>query len=111
MQKFISWNVNGIRACIKKGFLEWFDQEQPDFLMLQEVKALPEQLSDNILNPQGYHTYWTPAEKKGYSGVAAFVKEHPISIDKLGIEEFDMEGRVQILHYPKICYYQLLLSQ
>lgn len=94
--KLISWNVNGIRACERKGFLDWLHSESPDVLGVQETKAHPSQLSEGLLRPEGYHTFWASSEvKKGYSGVAIFTKEKPISHQiGMGIEQFDQEGRV-----------------
>ncbi|NDJ87124.1 MAG: exodeoxyribonuclease III [Chloroflexi bacterium] len=98
----ISWNVNGIRACHRKGFLEWFHQASPDIVALQEVRALPEQLSAELRQPEGYHTYWFPAEKKGYSGVALYTKTEPLEVRYgIGVPEFDSEGRTLIAEYPE----------
>jgi exodeoxyribonuclease-3 len=95
MTKLISYNVNGIRAATKKGFLDWLQTESPDVICLQETKAQKEQLGEDILNPAGYHTYWYSAEKKGYSGVAIFSKVEPNSVTYgCGIEAYDSEGRV-----------------
>ncbi|MBF0432985.1 MAG: exodeoxyribonuclease III [Fibrobacteria bacterium] len=101
MTTLISWNVNGIRAVLKKGFWEWLMATGPDILLVQEIKALPEQIPGTIVNPEidGYHAYWCPAEKKGYSGVAAFCKNEPLSVSNFGIPVFDYEGRVQVLEY------------
>ncbi len=98
--KILSWNVNGIRALHKKGnFFEAFQQE-PDILCLQETKAQPEQLTDDILKMKGYHAYFEAGERKGYSGVAIFSKEEPKEIKTgFGIEKFDKEGRIQIADY------------
>lgn len=95
-----SWNVNGIRAAKRKGFLNWLDTAQPDILALQETRALPEQLGKALLNPPDYHTYWASAKKKGYSGVALYCKTEPQQVRYgLGIEEFDDEGRTIIAEY------------
>ncbi|MEZ4829169.1 MAG: exodeoxyribonuclease III [Bacteroidia bacterium] len=95
MKKIISYNVNGIRAAVNKGFLEWLAEESPDVLCLQETKAQPDQLDEGLLHPPGYHTYWFSAEKKGYSGVAIFSKEKPLHVEYgCGIEKYDKEGRV-----------------
>ena len=92
--KILSWNVNGIRAIHKKGFLEWLGAASPDILCLQETKALPEQLPKELLNPPGYFSYWNYAQKKGYSGVAVLTRQEPLSIrNGMGIPEFDDEGR------------------
>lgn len=100
--KILSWNVNGIRAVQKKGFLEWLARENPDILGVQETKAKPEQLDMFLMNPQGYHTCWNSAVRPGYSGVALFTKEKPLSITNgFGIKKFDEEGRVLIAEYPE----------
>ncbi|WP_028974341.1 exodeoxyribonuclease III [Spirochaeta cellobiosiphila] len=99
MKSIYTWNVNGIRAAEKKGLFDWMDEIDPDILALQETKAQPEQLTENFLNRQGYHTYWASAVKKGYSGVVAYTKEEPQKVENLGIEEFDSEGRFQALHF------------
>ncbi|GBR77381.1 exodeoxyribonuclease III [Candidatus Termititenax dinenymphae] len=99
--RLISWNVNGIRAVQKKGFLEWFAQEQPDVLCLQETKAHPEQLDDSLLNVPGYTAYWSSAEKKGYSGTVIYTKEKPLSVQHgFDIPRFDNEGRIVTAEYP-----------
>jgi exodeoxyribonuclease-3 len=100
MQKLVSWNVNGIRAVWNKGFPEWLESAQPDILCVQETKAWPDQVGEDILKPPGYHSYWECAEKKGYSGVATWVKQEPLSVRNMGIQDYDNEGRVQILEYP-----------
>jgi len=93
--KIISWNVNGIRACLKKGFLEYLKDEDPDILFIQETKAHEHQLPEEILDPMGYRTVWHSAERPGYSGVALFTKENPLEVyEGFGIEEYDREGRV-----------------
>lgn len=95
--KLLSWNVNGIRACIKKGFLDWVEKQNPDILCIQETKAQPKQV---LMNLPTYHCYWSSAEKKGYSGVLTFSKEKPISVAKgFGIKKFDSEGRFLELEY------------
>jgi exodeoxyribonuclease-3 len=100
--RLLSWNVNGIRAIYKKGFLDWFKKEDPDILCLQETKASEEQLVDELKNPPGYHSYFASAEKKGYSGVAVFSKQKPLKVERgFGIGKFDIEGRVLIVHYKK----------
>ncbi len=95
--KLISWNVNGIRAALKKGFLDFVDQADPDILCIQEMRALPEQVD---LPMDGYHVFWNPAEKKGYSGTAIFSKVEPLSSSYgVGKAEHDNEGRVITLEY------------
>jgi exodeoxyribonuclease-3 len=94
----VSWNVNGIRAILKKNFMEFVNKEQPDILCLQETKAHPDQV-DIALHDYLYH-YWNAAEKKGYSGTAIFSKIKPISVNKgMGIEEHDKEGRIITLEF------------
>ena len=92
----VSWNVNGIRAAVKKGYLEFLAKADPDVVCVQETKAWPDQLGPEILEPAGYKTYWACAEKKGYSGTAIFSKEAPRSVEPLGVADYDAEGRVQI---------------
>lgn len=95
--KFISWNVNGIRACVGKGFLDFFKEVDADIFCLQETKLQAGQIE---LDLEGYHQYWNYAEKKGYSGTAIFTKEKPLSVTYgLGIEEHDKEGRVITAEY------------
>ena len=99
--KLISWNVNGIRATLGKGFGEFVTVEKPDILCLQETKARPEQVT---LPPEldGFHGYWDSAQKPGYSGVAVFSREKPLDIRVgLGMDEHDKEGRVLTLEYPE----------
>ncbi len=99
MKKLISWNVNGIRACVNKNFNEDFLKLDADFFCLQETKMQEGQLD---LSFPGYHSYWNYAEKKGYSGTAIFAKEEPMSVSYgMGIEEFDHEGRLITLEYPE----------
>lgn len=99
--KIFTWNVNGIRAVTKKGFLDWLQEVNPDILCLQETKAWPEQLGPELLLDHGYHVDWFSAEKKGYSSVATFSLKPPLKTVKgLGIERFDREGRLIITEYP-----------
>ena len=95
--KFISWNVNGIRACMTKGFMDFFKEVDADIFCLQETKLQAGQIEMDL---EGYHQYWNYAEKKGYSGTAIFTKKEPISVAYgLGIEEHDKEGRVITLEF------------
>lgn len=95
--KFISWNVNGLRACMTKGFEDFFKSEDADFFCLQETKLREGQID---FAPKGYYCYWNYAEKKGYSGTAVFTKHKPLTVSYgLGIEEHDHEGRVITLEY------------
>ena len=99
MKRFISWNVNGLRACRDKGFTEFFNSIDADAFCLQETKLSEGQID---LSLPGYHQYWNYAEKKGYSGTAIFTKDEPLSVTYgLGIEEHDHEGRVITLEYPE----------
>lgn len=92
MKKYISWNVNGLRAAIKKGFLDYLEKESPDIIGLQEIKLSEGQLD---LKLENYYTYYNYAQKKGYSGTAIFTKKEPLSVSYgIGIEEHDLEGRV-----------------
>ena len=100
--KFISWNVNGIRACVGKGFEDFFHQIDADIFCIQESKMQAGQLE---LDFPGYHQYWNYAEKKGYSGTAVFTKEEPLCVSYgIGIEEHDHEGRVITLEYPEFYF-------
>ena len=104
--KFISWNVNGLRACVQKGFLDFFNSIDADFFCIQESKLQAGQID---LDLPGYHQYWNYAEKKGYSGTAVFAKKEPLSVSYgIGIEEHDKEGRVITLEYDNFylvtCY-------
>ena len=96
--KFISWNVNGLRACLNKGFDEFLRIESPDIIALQETKLQPDQIS---YAPEGYFTFYFSAQKKGYSGTAVFTKREPDSFRfGIGDDRFDAEGRVITLFYP-----------
>ncbi|MDD2465305.1 MAG: exodeoxyribonuclease III [Desulfobulbus sp.] len=98
--RFVSWNVNGLRAAIKNGFVEAISRLNPDVLALQEIKAVPEQIPDEVRELPGYQSYWFPAQKKGYSGTAVFSKKAPLNVF-YGLEHssFDEEGRVLTLEY------------
>ncbi len=99
--RLLCWNVNGIRALAKKGFFDWLRQESPDILCLQETKVQQEQLTDDLVDMNGYHTYWNFPDKKGYSGVATLCKEKPLRVQNgFGIEEFDREGRMIVSEHP-----------
>ena len=93
--KILSWNVNGLRAVVKKGFLDWLEKSGADIICLQEIKVQLDQLDESLLKPAGYHGHFNPAERKGYSGVATYSKTEPLAIEKgFGIPKFDSEGRV-----------------
>lgn len=99
MKKMISWNVNGLRACLGKGFLEYLKESDADVFCIQESKLQEGQVEMEL---PGYHQYWNYAEKKGYSGTAMFTKEEPVSVTYgLGIEEHDHEGRVITAEFPE----------
>lgn len=106
MLKFISWNVNGLRACVRKGFAEIFKTLNADFFCLQETKMQPHQLD---LRFPGYTSYWNSAEKKGYSGTAIYTRETPVAVTYgMGMEEHDKEGRIITLEMPEfylVCVY------
>jgi len=96
----ISWNVNGIRAAERKGFVNWLNEMSPDVMNVQETKAHPEQLSEDLTSLEGYHSYFSSAERKGYSGVATYTKSEPAQVDfGFGIDKFDNEGRILQLDY------------
>jgi exodeoxyribonuclease-3 len=104
--KIATWNVNGIRAVQKKGLMDWLRQTDPDILCVQETKANPDQLEKILLEPDPYRTHWSSAVKKGYSGVALFVKPQPLQVTEgLGLKEFDSEGRTLIAEYPNFILY------
>ena len=97
--KLISWNVNGLRACMKKGFMDYFNRENSDIFCIQETKIQEGQVN---LELEGYYKYWNYAVKKGYSGTAVFTKSKPISVKYgIGIDEYDQEGRVITLEFEK----------
>lgn len=95
--KLISWNVNGLRACVKKGFEDFFKEVDADIFCVQETKLQEGQID---FEPEGYECYWNYAEKKGYSGTAVFTKQHPLKVwNGIGMEEHDQEGRVITLEF------------
>ncbi len=104
--KFISWNVNGFRSCLDKGFEEFFKAQDADFFCIQETKM---QIGQATFEPEGYYQYWNSAEKKGYSGTAVFTKHKPLSVSYgIGIPEHDTEGRAITLEYDDfylLCVY------
>jgi len=108
--KIISWNVNGLRAVIKKNFLEYLENENPDILAIQETKLQESQIPDDISGLENYRIFWCFAERKGYSGVALFSKKEPKSVSySIGEERFDSEGRVIIAEFSEFtlinCYF------
>lgn len=106
--RLLSWNVNGIRAVHKKNAMQWFFDEKPDILCLQEIKATEDQIPDDLRIIEGYYSYFVSAERKGYSGVALYSKPKPKRIiSGLGIPEFDNEGRTLIAEYEKFVLYNI----
>ncbi len=108
--RVISWNVNGLRACHKKGFVDWFRQCDADIVGLQEVRAKPEQLPEELRSPAGWHCHIVSAQRPGYSGVALYSKTPPLDMSTtLGVERFDAEGRLQIAEFADYvivnCYF------
>jgi exodeoxyribonuclease-3 len=106
--KLLSWNVNGIRAAEKKGFLEWLAASDADVAAIQETKAHPDQVSPALLNPVGYQADWNAAEKKGYSGTVTYYRQRPLKVGK-GLDEarFDTEGRVLIHEFEPFVFFNI----
>ena len=106
--RILSWNINGIRAIWKKGFGEWFTKDNPDILCLQETKAQPDQLTEEVMKYNNYKTFFFSAEKKGYSGVAVYSRTEPLNVSS-GFDNpmFDNEGRVLELEYDKFILYNV----
>ena len=101
--RIVSWNVNGLRACTKKGFLKILKDSKADVMCLQEVRAFPEQLDDEVRSPKGWHAAFFPAERPGYSGVAIYSKKPPTKVEtSLGIEEYDAEGRFILAKFGRL---------
>lgn len=101
-QRLVSWNVNGIRSVMSKGFLEWFKKVQPDILALQETRAHASQVPSELLNVTGYDTYWLAAKKKGYSGVGLLSKTNPLAVTYgIGVDAIDREGRILTAFYDQ----------
>lgn len=106
--KIISWNINGIRAIDRKNALDWFLEEKPEILCVQETKAQEEQVPDKLRLVDGYHTYFESAERKGYSGVGLYSRDEPKKIEtKIGIEEFDREGRIISADFGKFILFNV----
>lgn len=100
MPKFLSWNVNGLRAVARNGFFDWLAKEMPDAICLQETKCTPEDLEDAQVMPLGYRSYWQCAKKPGYSGVAIYTRHAPLKVyEGIGVPEIDAEGRVLALEF------------
>ncbi len=101
--RLVSWNVNGLRSCVRKGFHEFLDRSNVDLIALQEVRAFPDQLEPSTRSPEGWHAHFAPAERPGYSGVAIFSREAPSLIETtLGEDRFDKEGRLLIAHFDRM---------
>ena len=102
MTTLVSWNVNGLRAAARKGFLSWLQETRPDVLGVQETKCHPDQLDPDLRSPEGYYTYFASAERKGYSGVALYSRTEPLDLNfGLGLPEYDNEGRTIVAEYPE----------
>lgn len=101
--RIIGWNVNGLRACAKKGFLDFLEGSGADVVCLQEVRALPEQLEPRVREPDGWHAAFAPAARRGYSGVAIYSREPPDAVeDALGIDDYDVEGRLLLARFGRM---------
>ncbi|MCG8452225.1 MAG: exodeoxyribonuclease III [Spirochaetales bacterium] len=100
--KIISWNVNGVRAAHKKGLMDYIATTDADVFCIQETKAQKDQLSQDIIAPPGYQSWWHSAERKGYSGTALWAKQQPDSVETLGVDEFDAEGRMQVVRFGDV---------
>ena len=108
--KILSYNVNGIRAALNKGFAEWLKASNPDDVCIQETKAMEDQVDTSLFEELGYHHFWHSAQKKGYSGVAILTKIKPLQIQKgTGIEHMDFEGRVIRADFEKVSVISLYL--
>lgn len=106
--KIITWNVNGIRAASQKGFYEFWEKEKPDIFCLQETKVHPDQLQAAARSPLGWKSYWSAADRPGYSGVATFSRETSRSVDYgIGVRKFDAEGRVVVTRFEKFTLYNI----
>lgn len=99
MTTIVSWNVNGIRAAVRYGFMDWLAKTDPDILCLQETRVSPHEAGVELREPPGYRAFWFPAQRKGYSGIATFTKREPLSVRPSGINIFDAEGRIMILEF------------
>jgi len=108
MMLLVSWNINGARAMYKKGFMDWLQAESPDVLCVQETKGHPEQFPKEMLNPEGYTTFWSAAQRKGYSGTAVFSKVAPLNVvEGIGVNEYDTEGRTLMLEYSDFILFNI----
>lgn len=101
--RLISWNVNGLRACAKKGYLDVLEESAADIVCLQEVRAFPEQLPDEVRAPQGWYANFAPAQRPGYSGVGIYSQQKPSRVvTELGVPEYDIEGRFIVAHFGRM---------
>lgn len=107
--RIITWNVNGIRACQKKGFLDFFKEKNPDILCIQETKAHPEQLDEELLKPSKHHAFWSSATtRRGYSGTVTYTKKEPMEVQYgIGIKKFDAEGRFVVTDHGDFLLYNV----
>ena len=106
--KILSWNVNGLRAVHKKGFLDWLAKDKPDILCIQETKCLEDQVPEEVKDAAGYRTCFASGEKKGYGGVGLFTKEKPMSVKySLGIDGFYDEGRAIVADYGRFILFNV----
>jgi len=106
--RLVSWNVNGIRAAARRGLIEWLTGQDADVFCLQETKAHPDQVDESLREPQSFHTFWACAERRGYSGVALFVRREPLEVTAgLGLPRFDSEGRVLSARYPQFLLFNV----
>lgn len=106
--RILSWNVNGIRAAYKKGIVDWLTKEKPDILCVQETKAMKEQLSEDLVNVKGYNSFFSSAEKKGYSGTATYTKFNPEKVvNGIGIKKFDSEGRFLVTEFDEFVLFNI----
>lgn len=106
--KFVTWNVNGIRAVMQKGLHDFLDKQKPDFLCLQETKAHPDQLEEELTAPKGWYAYWASAQRPGYSGTVTYTKSQPKEVHYgFGIPKFDAEGRMVVTTYPNFTLYNV----
>ena len=109
--KLLSYNVNGIRAALKKGFASWLEATKADVICIQETKAMETQVDTSVLEDIGYHHYWFSAQKKGYSGVAVFSKEKPKNVAYGSrIDHMDYEGRILRVDFDKVSIMSLYLN-
>lgn len=106
--KIVSWNVNGIRAAMNKGFMQYLKAESPDILCLQETKATTDDLDMELINPKGYHAFWNSGKRAGYAGVATFTKQEPLKTEfGFGLPQFDEEGRIIMTEFKDFMLFNI----